>query len=127
MGDFRGIAGDEFSATAAIDVSAISLKLVGNADLGVLSELEALVPRVHAGAQRIQAKEVVVDLTELEFMGSSCFRTFVNWVGWIRRLNDDEQYVVRFIAAPTQHWQRPSLQALSCFATNIVMVENLGL
>jgi hypothetical protein len=127
MHELPSISADGFGGTAMVSAEGIAVKLTGNADHGALPELEAFVPRIHTEARHMGAKEVVVDMTDLEFMNSSCFRTFVNWVGWIRKLDESEQYGLRFVARPDRHWQRPSLQALSCFATNIVKVDNLDL
>jgi anti-anti-sigma factor len=116
----------DFAARAHSVDGVLRVELSGNADHGVLPELEAFVPRVHAEARATSVSEVVIDMTGLEFMNSSCFRTFVNWVGWIRSLEREHQYLLRFVATPHRHWQRPSLQALSCFAVNIVRIDNVA-
>jgi anti-anti-sigma factor len=118
---------EEFSASAEVVDEALRVTLAGNADHGVLPHLEAFVPKLHAEARRAKVAEVVVDMTQLEFMNSSCFRSFVHWVGWIRNLDPGEQYLLRFVATPARHWQRPSLRALSCFAVNIVQVDEVDL
>jgi hypothetical protein len=115
----------EFIATATLGSSSIQVRLQGNADMRAVPGLEGFIPNVHAHARRLQVAEVSVDMTTLEFMNSSCFRTFVNWLNWIRGLPANERYIVRFIAAPTHYWQRPSLSALSCFAVDIVKVDNI--
>ena len=125
MSDLPSIAADGFGGTATVSERGIVVKLTGNADHGALPQLEAFVPRIHTEARHMGAAEVVVDLTDLAFMNASCFRTFVDWVGWIRKLEASEQYGLRFVARSDRPWQRPSLQALSCFATNIVTVDDL--
>ena len=117
----------EFSAIATVGPDAINVKFAGNADMRAVPGLEELVPNIHAQARRIGVVEVAVDMSGLEFMNSSCFRVFVNWLNWIRGLPEGDRYVVRFLAAPGRHWQRPSLSALACFATDIVKVDNIDI
>jgi hypothetical protein len=126
MSTLAQIAREDFAASAELAESNIRVSFSGNADHVVLGDLEDFVPKVHAEARRARVSEVCVDMANLEFMNSSCFRTLVNWVGWIRRLPPEDQYFLRFAAAPSRHWQRPSLQALACFATHIVRLENLS-
>ena len=117
----------EFSAAATVGEKSIEVVFNGNADMRAVPGLEDLVPKIHAQAQRMKVAEVAVDMGGLEFMNSSCFRVFVNWLNWVRELPVDERYIVRFRAAPGRHWQRPSLSALACFATEVVKVDNLDM
>ena len=115
----------EFSASAVLGDRSIEVTFAGNADMRAVPGLEAFMPTLHAQARRLKVTEVAVDMGGLEFMNSSCFRSFVNWLNWIRELPPEERYRVRFRAAPGRHWQRPSLSALACFAVDIVVVDNV--
>jgi anti-anti-sigma factor len=117
----------EFQATADVAGDGILVKMSGNAEIRAVAELEALVPQVHAEAQQRGCAEVVVDLTDLEFMNSSCFRSFINWLDWIRDLDEAARYKIRFLADPEGDWQRASLRALSFFAVGTVIIENFDL
>ncbi len=64
-----------------------------------------------------------VRVTALEFMNSSCMKTFVTWIGLDQGLEADKQYKIRFRSNPEIHWQRRSLHALSRFAADLVTVE----
>lgn len=66
---------------------------------------------------------MVVDLTRLEFMNSSCFKSFVAWIEQVQNLDPSEQYRIQFLSDPNMHWQRRSLKALSCFAADLITVE----
>ena len=63
----------DFRARAGAEGPALHVTLVGNDDLTVKSELDRFMTAVHEEARRLGAKEVVVDLKELEFMNSSCW------------------------------------------------------
>jgi hypothetical protein len=119
-------------STASADLSAratwgndkLTLHLNGNADARVKDALDAIRGRMHTEALRLAVKEVTVDLTELEFMNSSCFKTFVSWLDEIGKLEPASRYTIRFISNPTILWQRRSLHALSCFAVDLVKVDS---
>ncbi|MBA3538813.1 MAG: hypothetical protein H0T79_04230 [Deltaproteobacteria bacterium] len=101
----------------------IRVKLIGTADVRALVHLETLAPDVHAEVLRLGVRDVLVDVTSLEFMNSSCMKTFVTWIGLDQALEPAQQYRIHFISNPDIHWQRRSLHALSRFAADLVTVE----
>jgi hypothetical protein len=110
----------ELDFEATFDDATRALVLTGNADASVAKQLQSLVHAVH---ERSGPKPVAVDLRGLEFMAASCFNTFVVWVGLINELAFDRRYELRFVINDSVGWQRRSLATLTCFATDIVKVE----
>lgn len=101
---------------------ALVAKLWGTADLRVTDSVEAILSRVHQKALEMSIPEVRMDLRELEFMNSSCFKSFVSWISDVSDLTAG-QYRIRFLSNPSILWQRRSLHALSCFAAELVTIE----
>ncbi len=101
----------------------IVAQLMGNADLRVREELARWLGHLHASAVERKASRVVVDVVELEFMNSSCFKSFVSWLTDIMELPAGEQYRVHFRSNPQTLWQRRSLHALRSLALMIVTIE----
>ena len=101
----------------------IRVKLHGTADVRALAHLEQLAPKLHDEVLRLGMKDVVIDVTTLEFMNSSCMKTFVTWIGLDQQLEPAQQYRIHFVSNPEIHWQRRSLHALSRFAADLVTVE----
>ena len=66
----------------------------------------------------------MVDVRELEFMNSSCFKSIVSWLTSIMELPPPEQYKVHFLSNPERLWQRRSLHALRSFALMLVTIES---
>jgi len=99
------------------------VRLVGTADLRVTDTVEQLLTSVHQQATAGQVSEVRVDLRDLEFMNSSCFKSFVTWISQVQELPESGQYRIRFMSNPKILWQRRSLNALSCFAAHLVTIE----
>ncbi|HYV44304.1 MAG TPA: hypothetical protein VFA20_05550 [Myxococcaceae bacterium] len=113
-----------FVAGMSEESSQLAIRLGGHADMPeVVDALSALWMRVHARALDLKAPVVTVDLRTLEFMSSSCFRTFVVWLSHLAQAKDGERYRVRFLSDATRYWQRKGLQVLSAFARDVVTVE----
>jgi hypothetical protein len=102
---------------------AIRVRLAGSAESAAKPQLDSLLARVHSEAQRLDLREVVVDMRELEFMNSSCFKAFVSWAGMAEQLEQAIQYKIRIVSDETKLWQRRSLAALACFAAEIIRIE----
>jgi hypothetical protein len=112
----------ELRARLTREDTALVAKLSGTADLRVTDSVEAILTRVHQKALELGIPEVQMDLRELEFMNSSCFKSFVSWISEVSDLTTG-QYRIRFLSNPRILWQRRSLHALSCFAAELVTIE----
>ncbi len=121
--DVPSIAVPGFTSEATFAAGVVRLTLGGTADVRAVEPLAKLMPQLHDAAVGAGATEVLVDLLTLEFMNSSCFKAMVTWIAQLRDVAPAQQYHVRFLSNPAMHWQRRSLQALSCFATDLVKVE----
>lgn len=121
--DALSISAEEFSVNASLDDKTLTVRFLGNADMRTKSALDRLLGALHAEAQRAGAEEVVVDFHGLEFMNSSCFKSFVSWIGDVRDLEPEAQYKIRFRSKPELLWQRRSLHALRCFAVDLISIE----
>ncbi len=112
----------ELRAQLTLQEAALVAKLSGTADLRVTDSVEAILTRVHQKALELHIAEVQMDLRDLEFMNSSCFKSFVSWISEVSELTAG-QYRIRFLSNPSILWQRRSLHALSCFAAELVTIE----
>jgi hypothetical protein len=122
MSEVVSVKGDDFSGVANHEGTAIRVALKGNADYAALDALEQLLTRLHAEATRLGVAEAVVDLRQLEFMNSSCFKSFVSWVTEIQELDEGKRYHIKFLSNPSLHWQKRSLHSLRCFAVELITV-----
>jgi hypothetical protein len=114
---------EAFSTRVAFEGEHLIVALVGNADLRVRKALDVMLKTLHAEAMRLSLHAVIIDVTQLEFMNSSCFKSFVSWLTDILDLPEGQRYKVRFRSNPATLWQRRSLHALRSFALMIVSVE----
>jgi hypothetical protein len=112
-----------FSVSAVQAEQQISLRMTGSAETPAMGSLQGLFNGVHAEMLRQGLPKVVVDLRELEFMNSSCFKTFVSWLAEVQETDSAKRYHVHFLSDTKKHWQKKSLNALSAFAIDLVKVE----
>lgn len=113
----------DFEANARQAGDAIQLSLKGDASGDALEPLEKLLANLHRAAVDRRVTEAAIDIRELEFMSSSCFKTLVTWVTDIQGLDEGTQYSLRFVSNPRIGWQKRSLRSLHCFAVDLVKIE----
>lgn len=113
----------DFSVEATLQERVIDARFTGNADLRAREALEKFLVGLHAEVQRVGAEKVLVDFHRLEFMNSSCFKSFVTWIGEVQDLQAEKQYRIHFRSNPEMLWQRRSLHALRCFAVDLITIE----
>ena len=108
--------------TTAQHPSELVVRLEGTADSRFTEDLSRFVGSAQEAALATRAERVVIDFRELEFMNSSCFKSFVSWLQNLLELEPERQYRIRFLSDPNKHWQARSLKALSCFAADLVEI-----
>lgn len=111
------------SSAGNLEGQTVRVRFSGTADLEARADLERYMRKLHDEAVRLTANKVVIDLRELEFMNSSCFKIFVSWLAQVRDLPPAQQYRIHLLSNPNLLWQRRSLAALSCFAVDLVAIE----
>ncbi len=114
---------NDFAAQATATERRIMVSLVGTADLTVKTQLDQFLRQVHSEAQRCLAEEVTVDVRQLEFMNSSCLKSFVWWISTVQEQVGDGKYRIVFVSSPSVYWQRRSLNALACLANEIISIQ----
>ena len=118
------VAEEKYSAHIAPDPLGIRVYFKGTiSTVNPAVVLNPFVDAVHAHVLEAGAKEIRVDLTQLEFCNSSGFKSFIHWIERIQQAADPKRYKLRFLSTKDRHWQRASLLALSCYGVNIVVIE----
>lgn len=112
----------DFTATAAFDGKVIRVKLQGSAEMTVQKDLMAFCDGVHQAALRYKTT-AVVDISELEFMNSSCLKCFAMLVDRVQTSSPTDQYEIRFLTNPKKHWQSRSMNAIAAMGGDVVKLE----
>lgn len=121
--DFPPITSKIFKATASHEGTIATLRLIGTADASVHAYVQQAVTVMREQASALRVSEVAVDMRELEFMNSSCFKCFITWLSDLLEQPAEQRYGIRFLSDPSKHWQLRSLRALSCFAVDLVTID----
>jgi hypothetical protein len=118
------VAEEKYSAHLGADAQGIRVFFKGTVSTpNPATVLNPFVDAVHAHALEAAAKEIRVDLTQLEFCNSSGFKSFIHWIEKIQQAPEPRRYRLRFISTKERKWQRTSLLALSCYGVNIVAID----
>jgi hypothetical protein len=112
-----------FTASAMQMGTDILVRLSGEADTNVRTQLMPFLTTVHGAATASPGATVVVDFKSLKFMSSSCFTNFVVWLGRARNAQEAERYRISFLTSAEHHWQQRSIGALGCFAPDQVVIK----
>ena len=115
---------NDFTATATALKGRILVTLRGTADLTVKPQLDRFLAELHAEADQRKMEEVSVDVRQLEFMNSSCLKSFVWWISTVQERVGAARYRIIFVSSPTVYWQRRSLNALACLASDIISIQS---
>src|SRR5512145_3221990 len=104
--------------------SELHLRFSGSAGVEVEPLLPEYFVRVHEEVQRLGLAQVVVDVRELHFISSSCFKALISWIGEVNALPVEQRYRIRFLKDPKLRWQARSFDALHRLCMSHVFVED---
>lgn len=113
--------GDNLVLEPLYEGSGLRIKLTGTGDMDAIQPLSEFLPAVHGELLRLAIPEVSFDLCDLEFMNSSCFKSFVTFIDNAKSAKPG--YRIKFLTADRHHWQRRSLEALRRLAMGLVTIE----
>ncbi len=115
-----------FRTAARHDADRLEVSIQGEASLDSLESLSRVLDATHEEAVRLSSKEVVMNLTQLEFLNSSGVKHFVKWLRRASAAGEGQGYRIRILSSPLVPWQRRGLEALRCFAPQRVTVETVS-
>ena len=111
----------DFATKTDHDDSSITVRMTGNWDMRATGPLDDFTRTLQQEAQRLQVARVIVDMAKVEFINSSCLKSFARWLGSLGKIGNEHQYSVTFCT--DQPWQRRSLEALKALAAGRVNIE----
>jgi hypothetical protein len=113
-----------FKATLAVEDASWQMRWTGTADLLVQDQLGAFLTAAHECATSYLASRMVVDVTELKFINSSCLKNVVSWLITVKNDAKNRQYHIVFRINPKATWQDRSFTAMACMCADLVTLES---
>lgn len=115
---------EKYSAHVAQDPQGLRVHFKGTiSTVNPAAVLNPFVDSVHQHVLETGAREIRVDLTQLEFCNSSGFKSFIHWIERIQQAPEPKRYKLRFVSTKDRRWQRASLLALSCYGVQTVIID----
>jgi hypothetical protein len=111
------------TAESEVTADGLAVHFRGSADLPTQEHLSEFLKKTHEEVLRRHGRRVAVDFVNLEFMNSSCFKTFLTWIHEVQNVAQEQRYHVTFLANESLHWQKRSLNALRCFAIDVITIQ----
>ena len=119
--DLKELQDSDFGTRTTCDGSSIAVHMKGNWDMKAVAPLEEFTRALEKEAERLQVGRVEIHWSEVEFINSSCLKSFARWVGSVAKPSQGQKYTIAFFAA--QPWQRRSLEALKVLGKEKVTVH----
>jgi anti-anti-sigma factor len=117
----RSITTESLAADGAAEGDFVKVRLRGSAELGAKATLDEFLGDVFVASHG--RREVIVDITALEYMNSSSLRSFLSWIVRVRDLPEEQRQKIRFLSNPELHWQQRSLHSLVSMCGDMIEVE----
>lgn len=70
------------------------------------------IKKIHSLILENNLKNIILDLTTLEFMNSSGIKGLVEWILKLEELSEDQKYKIEFIYNPKILWQESTINTL---------------
>jgi anti-anti-sigma factor len=117
----RPVSTETLTAEGAAAGELVEVRLRGSAELGSKATLDEFLSDVFAASHG--RRQVVVDITALEYMNSSSLKSLLTWIVKVRDLPEHERHKIRFLSNPELHWQQRSLHSLVSMCGDVLEVE----
>jgi hypothetical protein len=114
---------DGLTAESEVTDDGLAVRFRGSADITTQEQLKVFLKKMHEEVLRRHGRRVAVDFVNLEFMNSSCFKTFLTWIHEVQNVRPEQRYQVTFFSNESLHWQKRSLNALRCFAVDLITIQ----
>ena len=113
----------DLSFDGRADGQRLVVRISGEAAMHSVEALSDYLKTLHREALQRRVAAVVVDIQELRFLNSACFKVLISWIASVAR--GEPQYRITFVGNHEIAWQKRSLVALRCVDERIVSLEGV--
>jgi hypothetical protein len=98
-----------------------SLRLKGTFDMTANPNLSLFLVSIEGEIQRLHWCEVILDVTEVYYLGSSCIKSFVALIEALKKVSSRPQ--IRVVVSPRLDWHERTFSILARLAPTLVTIE----
>ena len=117
----RSASTESLTAEGTAEGDLVKVRLHGSAEIGSKATLDEFLADVFAASDG--HREVIVDMTKLEYMNSSSLKSLLAWIVRVRDLPEARRHRIRILSNPELHWQQRSLHSLVSMCGDVLEVE----
>lgn len=97
------------------------IQLKGTFDMTATPDLSLFLVSIEGEVSRLHWREVIIDVTEVYYLGSSCIKSFVALIEALKKVDFHPQ--VRVLVNPRLDWHERTFSILSRLAPTLVTLE----
>jgi anti-anti-sigma regulatory factor len=110
-----------YSLEAVDDATNGRIRLMGTFDMTATPDLSLFLVSIEGEIKRLQWQEVIIDVTEVYYLGSSCIKSFVALIEGVKKI--DRRHQVRVLINPRLDWHERTFAILARLAPTLVTLE----
>jgi anti-anti-sigma regulatory factor len=114
------IKAEGYSLAATEESGRVSVRLTGTFDMTATTDLSLFLVSIEGDAKRLNVREIVLDVVEVYYLGSSCIKSFVTLVEALKKHGN---LLIRVVVNPRLDWQDRTFAVLSRLAPALVVLE----
>jgi hypothetical protein len=112
---------DDFSIVPTLEPGRLELRIVGTIDMTTMSNFAAALEEAHDGAERLELREVCLDVRGMCFFNSASIKNLVKIV--LRAQTTG--YTVRFLVDGGLPWQARAIEPIRRLGPGTVVIESV--
>ena len=119
--ELESLTRETYSITPKLDGKRLFVKLAGTFDMTSAAPLQAYLEAVRSEARRLRILELLIDVSEVYYLGSSCIKCFVSLTVNLQR--GTAGMLLRLLINSRLDWQERAFAVLSRLAPGRFVVQ----
>jgi hypothetical protein len=112
------------AAKSVLSVDNSCIKIAGIIDEKMPAEyMKPFFNNVHDEILKNKHKNIIIDITNLEFLNSAGIRELINWVVKIDTLAIEDKYKINFLCNKNNLWQESSISTIAFLNREYITVK----
>ncbi|MGC4068607.1 MAG: hypothetical protein QM784_28940 [Polyangiaceae bacterium] len=115
------IKGDNYQIEPTFQGTKLKVALKGTFDMTATPQLSVFLVGVESDSRQLDLREIVLDVSEVYYLGSSCIKSFVSLVESLKKLSFPPQ--LRVLISPRLDWHERTFSILARLSPALVTIE----